>query len=313
MKVFITGGSGWIGSRIIPLLVDNKYEVLALSRSAKSDPIIQEKGGKPIRGDIEDVEFLENLSSQVDHVIHLAFNHDGFGKSDEYDFAKQSKISCDAVLALSKGLSSKKSESKLDLKQRILINTSGTLAGSMSGFAGSGKFLNENDIFDIPMRPDHYKLIEEKGLIPIIIRLSPVVYGKGDKGFIKNLFNISKQKGISGYPENSKNNRWTTVHVNDAAELYLKALQLGKKGYYHGVSNTGLKIKDIAKTIGDKLNLPTEEIENEKGVEHFGHFMNMVLGLDAPASNDQTKILTGWEPKEIGLLELLKTTDDYFV
>jgi nucleoside-diphosphate-sugar epimerase len=53
MKILVTGGSGFLGSRLIPKLVANGHEVLALARSASSDDKVRVLGAIPVRGDLE--------------------------------------------------------------------------------------------------------------------------------------------------------------------------------------------------------------------------------------------------------------------
>lgn len=69
MKIFVTGGSGFVGGAIIAALCAN-HEIYAMSRSDKSDAKIIEKGGIPIRCDLQNVagEHIQNC----DIVIHAA-------------------------------------------------------------------------------------------------------------------------------------------------------------------------------------------------------------------------------------------------
>ncbi len=69
MKIFITGGSGFVGGAIIQKLCQ-KHEIVAMSRSETSDAKIIKMGGRPIRCDLQNVmaEFVEGC----DLVIHSA-------------------------------------------------------------------------------------------------------------------------------------------------------------------------------------------------------------------------------------------------
>lgn len=69
MKIFITGGSGFVGGAAIAALAP-AHQVTALSRSASSDAAIGERGGTPVRGDLETVS-AEMLKGD-DAVIHCA-------------------------------------------------------------------------------------------------------------------------------------------------------------------------------------------------------------------------------------------------
>lgn len=70
MKVFVTGGSGFLGSRMIKQLAADGHNVLALTRSEASDGKIRSLGATPLRGDIERPESLSLPA--IDAVIHAA-------------------------------------------------------------------------------------------------------------------------------------------------------------------------------------------------------------------------------------------------
>ncbi|MBV0920373.1 MULTISPECIES: NAD-dependent epimerase/dehydratase family protein [Mycobacteroides] len=70
MKIFVTGGSGFLGARLIPTLVGDGHEVFALARSASSIDTVRALGATPVEGDLESPEKLSLPS--VDAVIHAA-------------------------------------------------------------------------------------------------------------------------------------------------------------------------------------------------------------------------------------------------
>jgi uncharacterized protein YbjT (DUF2867 family) len=69
MKVFITGGSGFVGRTIINRLLVSQHEVRALIRRA--DAIAQQPHLTTVTGDTTDPDSLKNLLSGCDAVIHL--------------------------------------------------------------------------------------------------------------------------------------------------------------------------------------------------------------------------------------------------
>ena len=52
MNVLVTGGSGFLGRRVIPSLVDRGYGVTALARSEQAATVVRELGAEPIEGDL---------------------------------------------------------------------------------------------------------------------------------------------------------------------------------------------------------------------------------------------------------------------
>lgn len=77
MKIFITGGAGYIGTSLIPLLLEKNYFVtvydsLIFDNGDKILPYIGNKNFKFIQGDIRDKELLNQSIKNHDVVIHLA-------------------------------------------------------------------------------------------------------------------------------------------------------------------------------------------------------------------------------------------------
>lgn len=69
MKIFLTGGSGFVGGAAIAALA-GAHEISALSRSGKSDAVIKLTGGAPVRGDLATVS--ADMLAGVHAVIHCA-------------------------------------------------------------------------------------------------------------------------------------------------------------------------------------------------------------------------------------------------
>ena len=87
MRVFMTGASGWIGSAVVPELIEAGHEVVGLARSDESGDAVLALGAEVWRGDLEDTDGLRAAAAGADGVIHLAFIHDfsNYGHSLEVD------------------------------------------------------------------------------------------------------------------------------------------------------------------------------------------------------------------------------------
>lgn len=77
-KVFVTGGSGFVGQTLIPTLITNGYQVHALARSAEAIQKVERLGAIAIKGDLNDSKALASGVEECETVFHLAASVDFF-------------------------------------------------------------------------------------------------------------------------------------------------------------------------------------------------------------------------------------------
>ena len=82
MKVFVTGATGFIGSRVIDQLLHAGHEISALVRTEASAKPLAERGVEIVKGDLTSLEAAAEAAKAADSVLHLAFVHD-FKKYEE--------------------------------------------------------------------------------------------------------------------------------------------------------------------------------------------------------------------------------------
>jgi nucleoside-diphosphate-sugar epimerase len=81
---FVTGGSGFIGGRLIERLVDDGVGVRALARSDNSAAAVEARGATAVRGDLSDVDALTAGAQGCDTAYHLAANVEIWGLWDDF-------------------------------------------------------------------------------------------------------------------------------------------------------------------------------------------------------------------------------------
>jgi nucleoside-diphosphate-sugar epimerase len=76
MKFLVTGGAGYIGSMLVPVLLQKGHQVTVLDTFAWGDPFLSmccaDPNFEPVRGDTRDLRIVEPLLAQADVVIPLA-------------------------------------------------------------------------------------------------------------------------------------------------------------------------------------------------------------------------------------------------
>jgi nucleoside-diphosphate-sugar epimerase len=287
MRIFVTGASGFIGSAIVPELINAGHRVLGLTRSEAGAKSLVAAGAQVHRGDLEDLESLRKGVARSEGVIHTAFIHD-FSK-----FQEVCEVDRRVIEALGAALAG---------SDRPLLITSGT------GIANSapGHLATEEDAPEIshPIPRVASELaaasVAAKGVRVGVMRL-PQVHSTVKQGLVTYAVELARHKGVSAYIGDGRN-RWPAVHVLDAARLYRLALEKLETGArYHAVAEEGVPMRDIAEVIGRGLRVPVVSVSPEEAPAHFG-WLAALAGRDLPASGAQTQKRMAWRPTGPGLI-----------
>jgi len=83
MRVFVTGGSGFVGGHVIDALIAAGHEVSALARSARSADVVQRLGASAVHGELGSV--VEHTLHDVDVVIHAAAFVEEWGTREQFE------------------------------------------------------------------------------------------------------------------------------------------------------------------------------------------------------------------------------------
>src|SRR5215213_3793790 len=76
MRIFLTGATGFIGSALVPELIQAGHRVLGMTRSEAGAQALRAAGAEVHHGTLEDPDSLGRGAAQADAVIHTAFDHD---------------------------------------------------------------------------------------------------------------------------------------------------------------------------------------------------------------------------------------------
>jgi nucleoside-diphosphate-sugar epimerase len=285
MHVFVTGGTGTIGSAVVAELLRNGHTVLALARSDASARTLKDAGAEPLRGEIADLDVLRAGAAQSDGVISLAFSRD---YSNQEDLARAIAQESAALAALGEQLSG---------SGRPIVTVSGTpwVPGRASTEADplptdgpvGGRGRSVNALLELASR----------GVRTTAVRMPRTVHNEGKGGFAGLLADQARRTGVAGYPGDGTQ-RWPAVHALDAAVLFRLALESAPAGTsWHAVADEGDAVRDIAAVIGRRLGLPVEAVPEE----NFGPF-GPIFAMDQPASSARTRDALGWHPAHPSLL-----------
>jgi len=289
MHVFVTGGTGTIGSAVVAELLAGGHTVLALARSDHSEQALKDAGAEVLRGGLADLDVLRAGVARSGGVMSLAFER-AYGSPDELGAAITQESA--AMAALGEALIG---------SDRPIVTVSGTpwVAGRASTEAdplptdgpvgGRGRSVNA------------LLALAARGVRATAVRMPRTVHNQGQGGFAGLLAEQARRAGIVGYPGDGAQ-RWPAVHALDAAVLFRLALESAPAGTaWHAVADEGDAVRDIAAVIGRRLSLPVQSVAEE----NFGPF-GPIFAMDQPASSAHTREALGWEPTHASLLDDLE-------
>ena len=292
MRIFVTGAPGFIGSALVPELIQAGHRVLGLTRSEAGAEKLRAAGAEVIHGNLEDLDSLRKGAADSDGVIHLAFNHD-FSQ-----FEKNTADERKAIAAIGEVLVG---------SDRPFVVTSGTaiaanVDGKPSTETSPTATWNPRAGLETVV-----KEFTERGVKTSIVRLSQI-HDNRKQGLVPYVLAVSRQKGVSAFIGDGSN-RWPAAHVSDTARLYRLAFEKAEPGaIYHAVDEQGVTMKAIVEAHGRGLKVPVVSIKPEEAEAHFGWLAHFAK-VDMPSSSALTQQKLNWKPTGPSLITDLDNMD----
>jgi len=285
MRVFVTGATGFIGSALVPELIQAGHPVLGLARSEAGAEALRKAGAEVHYGNIEDLDSLRDGAAKSDGVVHLAFNHD-FSQ-----FQKNCENDRQAIEAMGEAL--------LRSSRPFLITSGTAMAANVDGKPST----EESPAASWNPRAASEAAVQEliaRGANISVVRL-PQVHDTRKQGLVSHLLAVAREKQISAYIGDGSN-RWPAAHVSDVARLYRLAFERAQRGaIYHAVDEEGVSMKAIVEAHGRGLKLPVVSIKPEEAEAHFG-WLARFASADIPSSGALTQEKLNWKPTGPGLI-----------
>ena len=286
MKVFLTGGSGYIGRSTIQALIRRGIEVTALARSEQSARTVAELGATPLAGALTDTGVLREAAGRADGVIHLGVDYsEGTAEVDRA-----------AAEAMQDGAGS-----------RPYVHTGGVwVYGDTDGVVDEDAPLS-------PPRITAWRLDNEKRVLarastgehPVVV-MPGVVYGRS--GGLAQSFFVEPGRAAGAVPcIGDGSAHWALVHVDDIAELYVLALNAAAGSVYAGVSGQNLPLAEITLALSHAAGCPgrIDSLSLDEALQRMGPIAE-AFALDQQLTGARARRELGWAPARLDALAELR-------
>ena len=282
MKLLITGGAGYVGSALVPKLLEIGHEITVLDLMIYGDNVLEDHPRlKKIKGDIRQIDLLEKIIPSHDIVLHLACisNDPSFelnptlGKSINFDaFEPLVKLSRESnvsrfIYASSSSVYGIKSEknvtedmvlepltdySKFKAKCEVILN----------------KYKSENFI-TTTIRPSTVCGYAKRQRLDLVVNI------------LTNHAYHKREIKVFGGSQLRPN-----IHINDMIDCYLNVIDANKDKINGQIFNVGFKnqsvdelAEDVKEIIGEDIKIRKTETDDNRSYHVSSEKIYSVLGF----------------------------------
>ena len=231
MRLFLTGGTGYVGSAVLEALVRAGHRVDVLVRNREGAASVQARGARPVLGDLLRRASWHDAAAAAEGAIHAAVEY-----GPRQVAADLAAIDCMISLPEKRG--------------RFVIYTSGIwVLGPAPVPVDETAQVNPIEI--VSWRPAHEQRVlsaASVGLRAIVIRPG-VVYG-GARGMVGDLLKDAANSLVRIV--GSGENHWPLIYDRDLGDLYARIVGTpGASGIYHATDGGAETVNEIVAALAD--------------------------------------------------------------
>lgn len=264
--ILVTGGAGYVGSVLVPKLLEQGYRVKVLDLYLYGEDVLKDVGNQPhleqIKGDLRDATLLHRMMAGCDAVIHLACisNDPSFeldphlGKSINYDaFPNLVKISKES-----------------GVHRFIYASTSSVYGVSEAANVTEEHALNPMTDYSKYKALCEPILLKEQTaeFIPVIIRPATVC-GYSPRQRLDLTVNILTNHAVNlgKITVSGGNQKRPNIHIEDIVALYLMLLELPDQKIAGKIYNAGYQNRSVTEIAEIVKEVVEKEMPERKPIE----------------------------------------------
>ena len=246
MKAFVTGGTGFIGSRVIRRLRERGDEVVALVRSPEKATELRDLGCELVEGDLSSEQAIRDGVRGCDAVFHIAAVYKVGIPASEREAMRDANVGgTERVLdAADRG---RRAAHRLRVDRRRSSGTRTARSSTRPTAATAEDFLS---CYEETKWQSHQVALDRiaKGA-PIVIVQPGGVYGPGDHSELGNIIDQASTGKLQMmmFPETGFN----LVHVDDVADGIVLAYDKGQTGESYVLGGQIAKMRELVEKVSE--------------------------------------------------------------
>jgi nucleoside-diphosphate-sugar epimerase len=284
MNIFMTGATGYIGRAVAEALQTAGHVVAGAARSDGAARKLESAGVRAIRAALQNTNAIAAAAREADAVVHTGMEwgpHAG-----EID-----RSATDAILGA------------LERTSKPFVYTSGVwVIGSTEGRV-AGEAFPLKPIPLVEWRVEVERRVMDaaaQGVRGSVIRPA-MVYGRGG-GTVGGMMREARDTGRVRVIDGGENH-WSFVHVDDLADLYVRALARSQAGeLYLAADGPAVKVREVAEAIIAVTGGRVESWTLDEARQALGP-MAEGLALDQRVQSTKAGRMLGWAPTRPPVLE----------
>jgi nucleoside-diphosphate-sugar epimerase len=276
MRIFLTGGTGSVGSAVLDAFARGGHHVDALVRTTDAAADVQRRGTHPILGDILQAATWRDAAAAADAIVHAAAE-DG----------PRVRTVDEAVLDVIAELPPRDG--------RVVVYTSGIWVLGPAP-APVDESAPTNAAEHVAWRPGHEERVLNGGAggaRAIVVR--PGILFGGRRGIVGDLFRDASNGLVRVI--GSGENHWPLVYYRDVGDLYLRLVNTpSASGVFHATDGAEESVNEIVSAVAEHLPItPTvRHVPLAEARKKMGSYAD-VLALDQRVVSRRSREL-GWSP-----------------
>ena len=265
MKILITGGCGYVGSVLVPKLLNLNYKIISLDTQWFGNYLKKNSNLINLKLNLQDIEKV-NLSG-VDAVIHLAsIANDSMSELDKNLSWETSALGTFKLLE----------QCKKNKVKRFIYASSGSVYGvSKEKNVTESSKLNPLSLYNKVKMVTERAILSYSNIFEIFIVRPATICGfsprmRLDLSVNALTFSALNKKKIIVHGGNQVR---PNVHIDDICDVYIKFLKINKR--HQGIYNVGFENKsiiDIAKLV--QSTIKSEIIVEKKNYDPRSYRLN---------------------------------------